>query len=195
MFDVIGKRRWFYAFSLLVTIPGLFFILLTPFTNAGLQFSVDFTGGTVWEIKFEDPTVTPEQVEAVFAEQGLEAVAVTTSNGFIQIKTEPIGLAPVAGVHARPDAATVERQSGASGSPGASASPAASPSPSPSPVRRRPRQRLGVSGPSASPGASASPSPSVAPGGNTNLPTTGSHGRGPYRPRGRARTRSPSRPA
>ena len=34
MFDVIGKRRWFYAFSLLITIPGLIFILLTPFTDA-----------------------------------------------------------------------------------------------------------------------------------------------------------------
>ena len=30
MFDIIGKRRWFYLFSLLITIPGLIFILLTP---------------------------------------------------------------------------------------------------------------------------------------------------------------------
>jgi preprotein translocase subunit SecF len=174
VFDVIGKRRWFYAFSLLVTIPGLFFLLLTPFTNAGLQFSVDFTGGTVWEIKFEDPNVTPEQVEAVFADQGLEAVAISTSDGFIQIKTEPIGLAPV-------PVATPVPTLGPSGSPGASGSlnpsgspstsPSASPSPSPSP--------------SASPSASASasplesPGPSASPpvaGGNTNLPTTGQMG-------------------
>jgi preprotein translocase subunit SecF len=154
VYDVIGKRRWFYAFSLLVTIPGLVFLLLTPFTNVGLQFSVDFTGGTVWEIRFEDPEVTPEQVEEVFAAQGLEAVAVTTGDGFIEIKTEPIGLAPV------PEASPSPSPSpSSSASPGASASPSASPSPSPSS--------------SASPGASPSPSPSVAPGGNTNLPTTG----------------------
>ncbi|MEA2675116.1 MAG: hypothetical protein QOI92_2308, partial [Chloroflexota bacterium] len=29
MFDIVGKRRWFFILSLLVTIPGLFFILLT----------------------------------------------------------------------------------------------------------------------------------------------------------------------
>ena len=54
MFDIIGKRRWFYIFSALIMIPGLIFILLTPLSDgqAGLKFSIDFTGGTVWEIHF-----------------------------------------------------------------------------------------------------------------------------------------------
>ena len=69
MFDVIGKRRWFYALSALLTIPGLIFILISPFSDAGLQPTIDFTGGTRWEIKFKDPAVTPAQVEAVFAER------------------------------------------------------------------------------------------------------------------------------
>ena len=34
VFDIIGRRRWFFAFSLLITIPGLLFILLTPITGA-----------------------------------------------------------------------------------------------------------------------------------------------------------------
>lgn len=177
MYDVIGKRRWFYAFSLLVTIPGLVFLLLTPFTNAGIQFSVDFTGGTVWEIKFEDPAVTPEQVEAVFAAQGLEAIAVETSDGFIQIKTEPIGLAPVPEASPTPSPPSASGSPGASASPGASGSPAASasasPSASPSPSPSPSASASASASPSGSPGASASPSPSVAPGGNTNLPTTG----------------------
>ena len=33
MFDLIGKRRWFYIFSLLITVPGFIFILLTPITG------------------------------------------------------------------------------------------------------------------------------------------------------------------
>ena len=33
MFDIVGKRRWFFLFSALITIPGLIFILLTPLTN------------------------------------------------------------------------------------------------------------------------------------------------------------------
>ena len=79
MFDIIGKRRWFYAFSLLITIPGLIFILLTPITSGkeGLKFSIDFTGGTVWEIHFRDGTPTPHDVQTVMAAQGLPWVSGT----------------------------------------------------------------------------------------------------------------------
>ena len=118
MFDVIGKRRYFYLVSLLITIPGLFFILLTPFTSYGLQFTIDYTGGTTWEIRFQDPNVTPDQVEAVFASQGLDATAVQTGDGFIAIKTEQI-----AGVDAiAPSPSPSASSPTASGSPGASAS-------------------------------------------------------------------------
>ena len=123
MFDVIGKRRWFYLFSLIITIPGLVFILLTPVSDAGLQFTIDYTGGTVWEIRFEDPNVTPDQVEAVFAAQGLEAVAVKTSSGFIEIKTVQIANLPEPTPSPTPGASA---SAAASGSPGASASAAAS---------------------------------------------------------------------
>ena len=96
MFDVIGKRRIFYALSLLLTVPGLFFILLSPISDAGLQLTIDYTGGTRWEIKFADPNVTPGQVEQVFADNDLAATAIRTESGFIEIKTEPIGLTPQA---------------------------------------------------------------------------------------------------
>jgi preprotein translocase subunit SecF len=151
VFDVIGKRRWFYIFSLIITIPGLVFILLTPFTDAGLQFTIDYTGGTRWEIKFEDPQVTPEQVRDVFAAEGLEASTLSTGSGFIEIKTEQIvGLQETPAASAAP-----------SSSPGASASGSAAPSGSPDP--------------SASPGASPSASPPVATG-NTEIPTEGELG-------------------
>lgn len=149
MFDVIGKRRFFYIFSLLTTIPGLIFILLTPFTDAGLQFTIDYTGGTRWEIRFENAAVTPEQVESVFAANDLEASAVRTGSGYIEIKTEPIGLQPAPVPTAAPSASAAP-----SGSPGASASASAAPSAS----------------------ASASPAPSAAPAGNTELPTSGKLG-------------------
>ena len=69
MFDLIGKRRWFYIFSLLITVPGFIFILLTPITGGkvGLQFSIDFTGGTVWEVHFANGAPTPAQVQEVMA--------------------------------------------------------------------------------------------------------------------------------
>ncbi|HEX5149576.1 MAG TPA: protein translocase subunit SecF [Candidatus Limnocylindrales bacterium] len=194
MFDVIGKRRWFYLFSLIITIPGLVFILLTPFTNAGLQFTIDYTGGTRWEIRFENAAVTPEQVKAVFAQQGLEASALTTGSGFIEIKTEeivglqtevaspsPAATLPNGSASAAPsDSATASGSAVPSGSaapsaaPSASASAAASTSPSASPSA----SASASPGASASPAASASPgaSPSTAPTGNTQLPTEGKLG-------------------
>jgi preprotein translocase subunit SecF len=165
MFDVIGKRKIFYIISLVATIPGLIFILLTPVSDLGLQFTIDYTGGTRWEIKFADAAVTPDQVKEVFAAHDLDATAIRTSSGYIEIKTEQIGLQPAPSASPAPSA-------GASGSPAASASagpsssPAASASVAPS------------ASPSASPGASASPSasPSTAPIGNTELPTDGKLG-------------------
>ena len=171
MFDVIGKRRWFYLLSAILTIPGLIFILISPFSDAGLQLTIDFTGGTRWEIKFADPAVTPAQVEGVFAENDLDAVAVRTGSGYIEIKTEPIGLQPLPAPTVAPSAEPSAAPSGSPGSsvapsPSASASPAASASASPE------------ASASASPAASAEPSasPSAAPAGNTELPSDGKLG-------------------
>jgi preprotein translocase subunit SecF len=160
MFDVIGKRRWFYLFSALLTVPGLVFILLSPFSDAGLQLTIDYTGGTRWEIKFADPNVTPSQVEQVFEANDLDATAIRTESGFIEIKTEPIGLVVAAPTSApSPSGSTLP-----SGSPGTSASPAPSVSPPPS------------ASPSPSAAPSPEPSPSAAPAGNTELPTDGKLG-------------------
>src|SRR5207247_5287436 len=90
VFDIIGKKRWFFLISLIVTIPGLIFILLTPLTGGkeGLQFTIDYTGGTTWQIRFADPSVSPDAVAAVFRENGLQAIVVKQGNGFMDIKTE-----------------------------------------------------------------------------------------------------------
>jgi len=44
VFDVVGRRKWFYAFSLAITVPGLLFIFLTLIPNGkmGLQFSIAY---------------------------------------------------------------------------------------------------------------------------------------------------------
>ncbi len=99
MFDVIGKRRWFFLFSALITIPGLIFIVLTPLTNgqAGLQFSIDYTGGTAWEIKFQDPNVTSERLKSALATVGVaDATVVATSEGFYEIRSREVTLPPPA---------------------------------------------------------------------------------------------------
>jgi preprotein translocase subunit SecF len=182
MFDIIGKRRYFYILSAVLTIPGLIFILISPFSDAGLQLTIDYTGGTRWEIKFEDPNVTPDQVEAVFAANDLDATAIRTGSGYIEIKTEPIGLAPAPAPTVVP---TASPSASGSASPGVSESPSASGSLAPSAAPSgsaapsvTPSASPGASASpdaSASPGASASPSPSASAGpvGNTELPTDG----------------------
>lgn len=151
MFDIIGKRRWFYVFSLLITVPGIIAILLTflPGARMGLQFSIDYTGGTIWEVHFQGDTPSAAAVREVLVEQGLpdSSVAITTAGErqYVLIRTEEIGL-----------------QEQAPATPPPSASPSGSPEPSGSPD------------PSASPAANASPAPSPSPG--LIVPTEGELG-------------------
>ncbi|MBA2254538.1 MAG: hypothetical protein H0W07_05445, partial [Chloroflexi bacterium] len=148
MFDIIGKRRFFYLFSLLITIPGLIAIAAGPLTDgkAGLQFSIDYTGGTVWEIQFEGQTPSTADVKEVLAQNDLpdSVVAITGAgdNQRVLIRTEQIGLSPDPTPSPSPSPS-----SSASASPSASASQSGGPSPSAS----------------ASGSASTSPSPSASP--------------------------------
>jgi len=129
--DIIGKRNWFFALSLALIVPGLIFIILGPLTGgeAGLQFSIDYTGGTKWEIRFEDRAVTPQQVKDVLTAQDLGDSAVqTTTEDFLLIRTEPIGFVETLALASpSPSGSPV-----ASGSPDPSASPAPSVTPAPS---------------------------------------------------------------
>ena len=198
-FDIIGKRNWFFALSLAVTIPGLIFILLGPITGGkvGLQFAIDFTGGTVWTIRFKDEAVTPQAVKDVFTAQGLEASVTETGDHFMEIRTReatlaapaptptppptfaPSASASAAGsaspaVIAAPSTApsTAPPASASASAPAASASagPSASPAPSATPTPS------GTPAPSASAAASASPSPSASAAAVGVLPTAGKLG-------------------
>jgi len=97
VFDVIGKRNWFFLFSALIVVPGFIFILLTPITNGkvGLQFSVDYTGGTVWEVQFKNVNASASEVKAVMDSQGVTDAEVSedTSNYFT-IRTKRVDLFP-----------------------------------------------------------------------------------------------------
>src|ERR687896_570193 len=89
MYDIVGKRNWYFAFSALITIPGLIFIVL-----GGLRPSVDFTGGTVWQVRYADEP-SADEVRAALVELGHpDATVRDAGDGFLEIRTEPIGLAP-----------------------------------------------------------------------------------------------------
>ncbi|MFM2105466.1 MAG: protein translocase subunit SecF [Chloroflexota bacterium] len=131
MLDVVGKKRWFFGFSALLTVPGLIFIALTFLTSGtlGLQFSIDYTGGTLWEIRFDDDSVTAEDVKATLVAEGVEDVTVvSTSGGYLMIRTAATGLQA-----APAPSPTAEPSPSPAASPDASAG-AVAPSPTPAPT-------------------------------------------------------------
>ena len=157
MFDIVGKRNWFFLFSAIITIPGLIFILLTPITNgqAGLKFSIDYTGGTEWSIKFANANVDPEAVHAELERLGQSEATVTkTGKGFLDIRMAKLDLRDVP--------------------PEPTPRPTSTPRPSvigPAPASPTP---VPTATPSAAPSTSPSPSASPAPGGA--VPTEGEIG-------------------
>jgi preprotein translocase subunit SecF len=126
MFDIVGKRNWYFAFSALLTIPGLVFVLL-----GGLKPSVDFTGGTVFQVRYEsDPS--PDAVQAALVTLDYpEAIVRQTDDGWLEIRTRPIDLVDPTEPIPLPSG-SIAPSAAATASPSASPSATATPAPSPS---------------------------------------------------------------
>ena len=159
MYDVVGKRNLWFAISAILTIPGIVFILL-----GGLKPSIDFTGGTEWEVRYADePSVA--EMTATLRDLGYEEIVVTElPDGFLRIRTEPIDLIPAEtaapSASAAPSGSAEESASAsASGSaePSAEASASADPSASVEPSASASASESA----SAAPSGSAEPSPSA----------------------------------
>lgn len=74
-FDIIGKRKIWYAISSLLIIASLFFMV-----TRGFNMGIDFTGGTIMDLRFEK-AVNINDVRAVLNEYNL-------SNSTIQLSGE-----------------------------------------------------------------------------------------------------------
>jgi len=138
MYDIVGKRRWYFLFSAAITIPGLIFIVL-----GGLKPSVDFTGGTVWQVRYADEPTTAA-IQAALVDLGHpEATVKDVGDGFVEIRTDPVGLLPP-----QTPVPTPEPTPTPVPTPTPDPSATATPTPSPSPT------------PTATPSGTPSPSPS-----------------------------------
>lgn len=65
-FDIIGKRYWWFLLSALVLIPGIISMAVQ-----GFNLGIDFTGGTLLDLKFAHP-VTVVEVRDVLKTHNLE---------------------------------------------------------------------------------------------------------------------------
>lgn len=83
--NLIEKRNWFFALSLIIIIPGVL-----AFFVWGLKFGIDFTGGTLWEIKFvEKQQVEPQDVKKVFEDSLAQVNTIaTTSENSVLVRTK-----------------------------------------------------------------------------------------------------------
>lgn len=73
MEHLASKRKLWFTISLIVIVPGLISLIFF-----GLRLGIDFTGGTLWEVRFDQAT-TPEAVEAALRGANVDTVIVQRS--------------------------------------------------------------------------------------------------------------------
>jgi preprotein translocase subunit SecF len=87
MFNIVGKRNWYFAFSLLLIVPGVISLILW-----GLNLSIDFTGGTRLTLSY--PQKVNEKIindaKKTFAQENIEVVNVQQSGNQLLVRTKPM---------------------------------------------------------------------------------------------------------
>jgi preprotein translocase subunit SecF len=82
--DFVGKRYLYFIISALILVPGIVSLVIPP----GLRLGVDFTGGTMWRLRVEQPA-NPADVQAVLQQFGHADAQVQTLDGNrLQIRTK-----------------------------------------------------------------------------------------------------------
>lgn len=77
MIDILSKRYYYFLFSLLVIVPGIALLVID-----GLPLSIDFTGGSLFEVRFEaGKTPGTATIHRVYEEAGIDDAQVTTTDG------------------------------------------------------------------------------------------------------------------
>lgn len=84
MINIIGKRYFYFLFSLLLIIPGLIILIVN-----GLPLAIDFTGGSLIEVRFESGQLPqPAQVIAVYDSLDIADASVqTTGQGTVVVRS------------------------------------------------------------------------------------------------------------
>jgi len=80
--DFIGKRKIWYALSLILLVVSIGSLIVQ-----GLNFGIDFQGGTLLHLQFEKDNITVEQFRAELAKVGLEKSQIQKSDNSFIIKT------------------------------------------------------------------------------------------------------------
>lgn len=84
MWDIVKRRYWWFALSLLIIVPGLIFLF-----GFGLPFAIDFTGGSLLELQFPNTAPAPADVKAVYSQFGFDdSQVLSTQDNGLQIRSK-----------------------------------------------------------------------------------------------------------
>lgn len=72
--NLIKYRNLFFAVSLIIIIPGIFALF-----SYGLKLGIDFSGGTLWEIKFENH-VQKDEIQKTLTDSGGQVAAISQTS-------------------------------------------------------------------------------------------------------------------
>ncbi|MFN3335520.1 MAG: protein translocase subunit SecF [Caldilinea sp.] len=92
MYRIVEKRKLWFSISVILILPSLLFMIWSGITRGQiLPLSIDYTGGTVWEVSF-DQAVQPAAVRQIFVNAGYgDTTVFTVNNDFTaQIKFKPV---------------------------------------------------------------------------------------------------------
>jgi preprotein translocase subunit SecF len=79
MFNIVQRRYLYFSLSLLVIIPGVIAMIISTIQfGTPLKLSIDFTGGALQELRFEQP-VQPAEIRLVFVNRGYGDTTVQTA--------------------------------------------------------------------------------------------------------------------
>jgi preprotein translocase subunit SecF len=91
MFNIVEKRHWYFLLSALIIIPGVIAMVYSIATyGAPFKLGIDFTGGTLLELGFEQPA-QPTDIRQVLMDNGFPGSTVTTTaDGTVLVRTKPM---------------------------------------------------------------------------------------------------------
>ncbi len=77
MFSLVQKRRWFFILSTLIILPGIAIMLYSLATTGQLfRLSIDFEGGSIYELRFTGPGATEDGIRDTFASFGEDNIII-----------------------------------------------------------------------------------------------------------------------
>ncbi len=86
-FEIVGRRGWWYLVSAIVLIPGVIALL-----TGGIKPGIDFTGGSLLQVRFDEPPAQETVRDAAVALGFPEAVVQTSIEGDTLIRARDLDI-------------------------------------------------------------------------------------------------------